>query len=82
MIAVAGFVIGVSERPFERYEPRMALMKFYPFRLADVFVPVGCAIAVVRLISNLETRFLEKPGFVCLEESAGVESGSEKIRLS
>jgi hypothetical protein len=64
LIAVAGFAIGVSERPFERYEPRMALMKFYPFRLADVFVPVGCAIAVVRLISNQETQVFEKTGFL------------------
>ncbi len=51
-IAFAGLVVGLDERtgkemPF--YAERMKLMKFYPFRLADVMLPIACSITLVRL---------------------------------
>lgn len=55
IIAAAGVVIGYGPRPADRmplYELRMALLKFYPFRLFDLMLPVLAAITVSSLISG------------------------------
>ena len=47
IFAFAGLIIGVGARPgYEMlfYAQRMKLMKFYPFRLADVMLPIACSI--------------------------------------
>jgi hypothetical protein len=57
IIAVAGLVIGFGRRPGKEmlyFAQRMKLMKFYPFRLADVMLPIACSIMLVRL--TLATR--------------------------
>jgi len=55
IIAMAGIVIGYGPRPADRmplYELRMSLLKFYPFRLFDLMLPVLAAITAARLIST------------------------------
>lgn len=55
IIAVAGIVIGYGPRPADRmplYELRMSLLKFYPFRLFDLMLPVLAAITMASLISK------------------------------
>ena len=50
IFAVAGVLIGWGPRPpiqMPWYGPKAQLLKFYPFRLADVLVPIAAAVAVV-----------------------------------
>jgi hypothetical protein len=59
LIAAAGLVIGWGPRPaIPANVPllawRMRLMKFYPFRLADVFVPIAVAM-------TLAARWVSRP---------------------
>lgn len=52
MIAFAGLAIGLGRRPGKEmmfFAQRMTLMKFYPFRLADIMLPVACSVTLVRL---------------------------------
>jgi hypothetical protein len=51
-IALIGVAMGYGERPIERLEQitlRYRLLKFYPFRLADVMLPVAVSITVAGL---------------------------------
>jgi hypothetical protein len=55
MFAVAGILIGWGPRPPIRmpfYDQRMNLLKFYPFRLADVLMPVVVAISLVGVLER------------------------------
>ena len=55
MIALTGLVIGLGSPPSQptSYDAfRMQLMKFYPFRLADVMVPVAAAVVLVGLLQR------------------------------
>jgi hypothetical protein len=50
LFALAGIVIGWGPRPAPQmawYAQRAQLLKFYPFRLADVLVPLAVSIAIV-----------------------------------
>lgn len=52
LIALAGFLLGLGPRPAEQmpgYALRMKLLKFYPFRLMDVMLPVAAAVTLVGL---------------------------------
>lgn len=53
LIALAGFIAGWGPRPLKEmpgYEWRMTILKFYPFRLADILVPVAvCLVSASRL---------------------------------
>ena len=54
MFALAGILIGWGPRPpikMPFYDQRMNLLKFYPFRLADVLLPI---VVTVSLVSVLE----------------------------
>lgn len=49
MIAAVGFAIGFGPRPATlapQYEWRAALLKFYPFRMFDLFLPIAVAVIV------------------------------------
>jgi uncharacterized protein DUF6798 len=51
LFAFAGLLIGWGPRPPNRmpyFAERMHLLKFYPFRLADVLVPLAVSIAALR----------------------------------
>jgi hypothetical protein len=61
VFAIGGIMIGFGPRPPVRmpyFAERMNLLKFYPFRLADVLVPIAVAIS---LTSVLERTFLTLP---------------------
>lgn len=61
VFALAGIAIGYGPRPAQKmplYELRMNLLKFYPFRLADVLVPIAVSIS---LIAVLERTWLHRP---------------------
>jgi hypothetical protein len=54
-IALIGVAMGYGERPIESLEQitlRYRLLKFYPFRLADVMLPVAVAITVTGLAAS------------------------------
>jgi hypothetical protein len=69
VIAVGGLIVGLVPRlPDGRpdasspyFDLRVSLMKFYPFRLADVFLPVAAAMSLVAI---LEQRAVACPFFV------------------
>ncbi len=51
LFALCGFLVGAGERPAELmlgYRWRMALLKFYPFRLFDLMLPLAVAALVAR----------------------------------
>ncbi len=57
--AAAGILIGWGPRPASKmafYVERMNLLKFYPFRLADVLVPVATSLAIVKWIERWSDR--------------------------
>ncbi len=59
LIALAGLLVGAGPRPaaeMSYYALRMKLMKFYPFRLSDVMLPMACAVVLVELLSKLTDR--------------------------
>lgn len=55
LIALAGVLAGFGPRPAKNmpfYLERMSLLKFYPFRLFDVVVPLTASLQLTRLISR------------------------------
>jgi hypothetical protein len=51
VFAAVGVLVSFGPRPpanMPDYEWRMKLLKFYPFRVADVAVPIACALLVAR----------------------------------
>ncbi|MEK6261402.1 MAG: DUF6798 domain-containing protein [Planctomycetota bacterium] len=55
LFAFAGLLIGWGPRPPHRmpfFAERMHLLKFYPFRLADVLVPLAVSIAALRWLER------------------------------
>jgi len=61
VFAIAGILIGFGPRPASLmpfFAERMNLLKFYPFRLADVLLPIAVAAS---LMSVLERTFLNVP---------------------
>jgi hypothetical protein len=61
VFAVVGILIGLGPRPATTmpfYKFRMHLLKFYPFRLVDVLLPI---VVAAKLIAVLERSFLIVP---------------------
>lgn len=61
LFAFAGILIGYGPRPADLmpfFDVRMNLLKFYPFRLGDVLLPMGVAVS---LICVLERTLLNVP---------------------
>ena len=55
IFALAGILIGWGPRPPIRmllYDQRMNLLKFYPFRLADVLLPIAVAVSLVSVLER------------------------------
>lgn len=55
LFAVGGFLAGLGPRPAELmagYRWRMVLLKFYPFRLFDLLLPIAAATLLPRLIKQ------------------------------
>ncbi len=55
IFALAGILIGWGPRPPVRmpfYDQRMNLLKFYPFRLADVLIPIAVAVGLVSVLER------------------------------
>jgi hypothetical protein len=55
IIAACGVAAGYGERPpnlMPNYEVRMKLLKFYPFRLFDAFLPLLIALQIAGLLSR------------------------------
>ena len=55
VFALTGILIGYGPRPAARmpyFAERMNLLKFYPFRLADVLVPVAVAASLVSVLER------------------------------
>lgn len=60
VFAAAGIVIGYGPRPPKlmwMFAERMQLLKFYPFRLADVLLPVAFASAIVSVLERTLLNF-------------------------
>ena len=77
IIACGGWIVGRIPRLDEAGSPdtestlfalRMSLMKFYPFRLCDVFIPVALAVAMTG-------------GLICLREKCFLSRVSQTARL-
>lgn len=54
LFAIAGLIVGWGPRPAEKmafYFERAQLLKFYPFRLADVLLPMVVSIGIARWIA-------------------------------
>jgi len=67
-LAVLGWAVGFGPRPLKEmpfYEFRVRLMKFYPFRLADVMVPLAGSVVLVGVVQAwlFQERSLESPFF-------------------
>ncbi|MCA9081546.1 MAG: hypothetical protein KDA58_13365 [Planctomycetaceae bacterium] len=64
-VAVAGIVIAWGPRPWDRLPNAMLrakLLKFYPFRLADLLIPMAVAFEVVRYAQwQIERRWPNQP---------------------
>jgi hypothetical protein len=55
VFAVSGVIIGWGPRPpslMPFYAERMQLLKFYPFRLADVLLPIALAVSLVSVLER------------------------------
>lgn len=55
VIALVGIGLGYGERPIESIDEitwQYRLLKFYPFRLADILVPVAVCVTVAGLVSQ------------------------------
>ncbi|MFG0332790.1 MAG: DUF6798 domain-containing protein [Maioricimonas sp. JB049] len=55
LAALAGIVLAWGPRPWKEvpgFELRMKLLKFYPFRVADLCIPVGVSIACVNALAR------------------------------
>ncbi len=55
LFALAGWWVGYGPRPIQfmpGYQWRMALLKFYPFRLFDLLLPIAVASLLPRLVSR------------------------------
>ncbi len=60
LIALAGIVLGFGPRPVAQMPGhvwRLALLKFYPFRLGDLFLPVAFSLAMVQAARSSSWRF-------------------------
>ena len=67
LFALAGFLAGVGPRPAQQmwgYDWRMRLMKFYPFRLFDLMLPIAVSAIVPRVIGAPRRRLLWAVAFV------------------
>ncbi len=66
-IALCGWVAGYGPRPraadMPLFELRMLILKFYPFRLVDAFVPIFLSVVVVRWLSD-QARFMPRARWV------------------
>jgi hypothetical protein len=64
IIALVGLLVGLGARPATQmpfYEFRGALLKFYPFRLFDVALPIGLSFLLVEFFrTSRETRWRVK----------------------
>lgn len=63
VIAVAGIAVGFGPRPLATmpyYRTRIQLLKFYPFRLADLLVPIAVAISLVSVFERTMLNFHER----------------------
>ena len=55
VFAVSGILIGWGPRPanlMPLFDQRMQLLKFYPFRLADVLLPIALAVSLVSVLER------------------------------
>ena len=60
LFALTGILIGYGPRPpvkMAYFVERMNLLKFYPFRLADVLVPIAVAISLVSVLERTWLNF-------------------------
>lgn len=70
LFAYAGILIGLGPRPaplMPLFALRMNLLKFYPFRLGDVLLPIGVAVSLMSVlertllnVSSVETKRLRR----------------------
>jgi hypothetical protein len=66
LFAAAGWLVGYGPRPIQMmsgYEWRMALLKFYPFRLFDLLLPIAVSLVLPRLLPQR---------WVCLVAAVGL----------
>ncbi len=66
LFALAGWLVGYGPRPIQNmpgYQWRIALLKFYPFRLFDLLLPIAVAMLMPRLVKQ---RWLWLVGIVGL----------------
>ena len=59
--AMIGLAVGMGERPadklpYDELKMKVRLLKFYPFRLADIILPIACSIVIVGLSANIKRR--------------------------
>lgn len=85
IIALGGLIVGLvpllpDGRPdtgSAHFELRVSLMKFYPFRLVDVFLPIAAAVLLVAVLERRATDPRDFPEFLgsrcrtCLQRLSG-----------
>jgi len=65
VFALVGIAIGYGPRPPQKmpfYSLRMNLLKFYPFRLADVLLPIGVSISLMAVLERTMLHCAETAG--------------------
>ena len=61
LFAFCGFLVGLGVRPAQEmwgYRWRMGLLKFYPFRLFDLMLPVAVAVIAARVMGGRRQRLV------------------------
>lgn len=56
VVAVAGCLTGLGNRPLPVGDVRLTLLKFYPFRLADLLVPLLVSVLAVSVVEHRSIR--------------------------
>ncbi len=63
VIAIVGIAIGLGPRPLDQmpgFNWRSGLLKFYPFRLGDLMIPVAVSIATIEALQSWNQSNLHK----------------------
>lgn len=79
VFAVAGWIVGYGPRPAKLmpyFAERMHLLKFYPFRLVDIALPMAASIGVVRWLESRRAMRMEQSPESLIDSSVARNVGN------
>jgi hypothetical protein len=76
IVAMIGLAVGIGERPADKIpyhalKMKVRLLKFYPFRLADVLLPIACSVVIVSLSANVKRLLSRTAGYRIVDKCWG-----------